>query len=302
MPLLESPEILRSILETMHTGVYFVGRDQRIQFWNEGAERITGYLRQDVVGHFCRDFFPPTNDEELTGYCDIGGALAEVLRDGKATCSDVSIRHRAGHQVLLRVWAVPIRGADGTIVGAAEGFEEDRWSLDSDRRQRKLEEYGCMDETQGVLSRGYLRTLVQQQLMTFAEHRLPFSVAGVRVSRVPDLRSQYGPAAIREILQVVAQTIITSLRPTESLGRLDDETFLGILPECNALDAERLGMRLQTIVNNMRVKWWGDNFPVAAGIAIATVERGDTAEALIRRAESRLAEKTRASGWPPSAA
>ncbi len=222
MSLLESPEILRSILETMHTGVYFVGRDQRIQFWNEGAERITGYLRQDVVGHFCRDFFPPTNDEELTGYCDIGGALADVLRDGKATCSDVSIRHRAGHQVLLRVWAAPIRDGDGTIVGAAEGLEEDRWSLDSDRRQRKLEEYGCVDETQGVLSRGYLRTIMHQQLVTFVAHRMPFSVAGVRISRAIELRSQYGPAAIREILQVAAQTThhqLAANRFTGAAGR-----------------------------------------------------------------------------------
>jgi PAS domain S-box-containing protein/diguanylate cyclase (GGDEF)-like protein len=294
MPLLESPEILRSILETMHTGVYFVGRDQRIQFWNEGAERITGYLRQDVVGHFCRDFFPATGAEELAGYCEIGGALAEVLRDGKATCSDVSIRHRAGHQVLLRVWAAPIRGSEGTIVGAAEGFEEDRWSLDSDRRHRKLEEYSCMDETEEVLSRAYLRTILRQQLMAFAEHHLPFSVLGVKLNRISELRSQYGPAAIREILRVVARTMITNLRPTNSLGRLDDDTFLGVLPECNALEADRLGMRLQAVAGNMQVKWWGDNFPVTATLAIATAERDDTMEVLIRRAETRLAEKTRA--------
>ena len=64
---LEDPEILRAILESMHTAVYFVGRDQRIQFWNRGAERITGYLRQDVVGHFCKDFFPAQNHEDSKG-------------------------------------------------------------------------------------------------------------------------------------------------------------------------------------------------------------------------------------------
>ncbi len=129
---LESPDILRSILETMHAGVYFVGRDQRIQFWNHGAERITGYLRQDVVGCFARDFSTPTNDEELTGYSGIGGALAAVLRDGEADllgCFDPASGRPS--RVLLRVWAAPIRDGAGTIVGAAEGFEEDRWSLDS---------------------------------------------------------------------------------------------------------------------------------------------------------------------------
>jgi PAS domain S-box-containing protein len=42
MRTVEDPDILRAILESIHAGVYFVGRDQRIQLWNEGAERITG--------------------------------------------------------------------------------------------------------------------------------------------------------------------------------------------------------------------------------------------------------------------
>jgi PAS domain S-box-containing protein len=52
----KDPEIYPIALESMQTGLYMVDRDQRIQFWNEGAEKITGYFRQDVVGHFCREF------------------------------------------------------------------------------------------------------------------------------------------------------------------------------------------------------------------------------------------------------
>jgi len=292
MPALEDPDVLRAILESMHAGVYFVGRDQRIQLWNEGAERITGYLRQDVVGHFCKDFFPPQNEEDKAGMCEIGGALAGVLRDGKPTWSDVSIRHRAGHQVLLRVWAVPVRGSDGAIVGAAESFDEDRQGSYSDRRHRKLEAHGCVDEASGVLSISYARTLLRERLITFAEHGLPFSIACVRIDRLTELRELYGPAAIKSVLHVVAQTITNSLRPTDSLGRLDDENFLAILPECNALDAERSGMRLQNVARNMSAKWWGDEFPVTATIATATVERFDTPEGLLARAAARLAVRT----------
>jgi PAS domain S-box-containing protein len=100
---LEDPEILRAILESMPTALYFVGRDQRIQFWNHSAERITGYLGQDVVGHFRKDFFPPQQDEDATGVCEIGGALSEVLRDGRPTCSDETIRHREGSDQPARV-------------------------------------------------------------------------------------------------------------------------------------------------------------------------------------------------------
>src|SRR6202042_1583475 len=58
MSVFKDPEIYRIVLESMQTGLYMVDRDQRIQFWNEGAEKITGYFRQDVVGHFCPDLFP----------------------------------------------------------------------------------------------------------------------------------------------------------------------------------------------------------------------------------------------------
>ena len=50
-------DLFRSILENLHMAVYVVGRDGKILFWNDGAERITGYLRQDVIGRVCSDNF-----------------------------------------------------------------------------------------------------------------------------------------------------------------------------------------------------------------------------------------------------
>ena len=295
---LENPGILQAILESIHSGVYVVGSDQRILFWNEGAERITGYLRQEVVGHYCRDFFPPQNEEEKAGVCRIGGALAEVLRDGKSTHSDVAIRHRAGHQVFLRVWATPIRDSDGVIVGASESFDEDRTSRDSNRRHDKLEEHGCVDQTSGALSFGYIRTVLKECLMTVAEHGLPFSVAYVRIDRLSELRAQYGPVALRGILHAVAETTTNSLRPTDCVGRWNDETFLAILPECHALEAEHVAKRLQKVARNMTVKWWGDEFQVTATIAVSGAERSDTIETLIARLEVRLVRQTPANTVP----
>ena len=56
MSVLADLEIYRTVLEHMQTGIYTVDCDQKIQFWNDGAENITGHLRQDVVGHFLPGF------------------------------------------------------------------------------------------------------------------------------------------------------------------------------------------------------------------------------------------------------
>jgi PAS domain S-box-containing protein len=59
---LNDPAIYQTALDALETGVYIVDPNRRIRFWNEGAEKITGYLRQDVVGHFLRDHLLTTTD------------------------------------------------------------------------------------------------------------------------------------------------------------------------------------------------------------------------------------------------
>jgi diguanylate cyclase (GGDEF)-like protein len=196
------------------------------------------------------------------------------------------------------VWATPIRDDDGVIVGASESFDEDRTSRESDRRRRKLDEHGCVDQASGVLSFGYIRTVLKECLLTSAEHGLPFSIACVRIDRLPELRAQYGPVALRGILHAVAETVTNSLRPTDCVGRLDDETFLAILPECNAIEADHAAARLQNVARHMTVKWWGDEFQVTATIAAVGAERSDTMESLMARVDARMARLAPAAGTP----
>ena len=58
MPLIDDPEIYRTVLDNVAAGVCMVDRDGKILLWNAGAERITGFFRQDVVGHPVRQLQP----------------------------------------------------------------------------------------------------------------------------------------------------------------------------------------------------------------------------------------------------
>src|ERR1700739_4870872 len=89
----DNPEIYRSILDTLPTAVYLVDRNRKILFWNAGAEEITGYLRQDVVGRFLREHLLGTSDDLDLG-SGIFDPLSVAFRDGKSSTGDVSIRHK----------------------------------------------------------------------------------------------------------------------------------------------------------------------------------------------------------------
>src|SRR5262249_22091634 len=127
---------------------------------------------------------------------DAAAALATALRDGKPTVMDVSLRHKAGHRVFVRLRAVPIRNSAGAIIGAAESFEEDLSASDWNRRQSKLADYGCLDGVTGVLNEGLTLSHLRESVATFAEHHVPFSILLVEIDRLDELRAKYGAAVI----------------------------------------------------------------------------------------------------------
>ena len=51
IPGAQDTEIFRVALEVLSTGVALLDRQRKIIFWNDGAEKITGYHRHDAVGH-----------------------------------------------------------------------------------------------------------------------------------------------------------------------------------------------------------------------------------------------------------
>lgn len=290
------PEIYRAVLEQMQTGIYMVDCDQKIQFWNDGAETITGHLRQDVVGHFCRDFFPPQKEHGKNGVCEIGGALASVLRDGRPAIAEVTLRHKAGHQVSVRIRAIPIRDGAGGVIGAAESMDADPWAFYVDRRHRKLASYGCLDEATGVLSAGYIHTHLRESLTTYAEHRMPCSILCIQVDAMERFGAAYGAAAVTAALRAVAQTLESGLRPTDFVGHSGGNIFLAVLTEYTGLDLNKTADRLRNTVNNTKIAWWGDELPVTASFGGTTVVIGDDENSLLRRAEKALATSVAAGG------
>src|ERR1019366_477639 len=78
------PDVFRRGMEELPVGIYFPDRNRRILFWNSGAERITGYLRQEVVGRCCRDNILLDCDHKQVVVCGSCCPLREALADGKA--------------------------------------------------------------------------------------------------------------------------------------------------------------------------------------------------------------------------
>src|SRR6201996_7515146 len=128
-------EVFRRVVEEMQVGVYFTDRTRKIVFWNSGAERITGFLSQEVVGRCCRDEILMHCDHKEMVVCATGCPLAEALADGKPREASLFLRHKTGHRIPIRIHTMPIRDGAGAIIGAAETFQRQRYVPQPERRE-----------------------------------------------------------------------------------------------------------------------------------------------------------------------
>lgn len=293
---LEDPRIYRSVLESLQIGIYLVDRDQRIVFWNDGAEKITGYLRQDVVGCFCREASPSDDGTRRVVLSDAAETLTAALREGKPAMCEVSLRHKAGHRIFVRVRAVPIRNAHGTVVGAAESIDESVSASEWDRRQSKIAEYGGLNSATGALTHDLIISHLREAVSTFTESRVPFSILVVKVDGIEQLRAAYGGAVISAVLRVVATSLENILRPTDSLGRLSESHFLAVLNECGSTEVRKTAERIKKTVQASEVQWWGDRWSVTVSIGGTAVGAGDTLDSLLARATRALEQSIEAGG------
>jgi diguanylate cyclase (GGDEF)-like protein/PAS domain S-box-containing protein len=281
----DDQEIYRAVLESLPTGVYLVDRNGKILLWNDGAERITGHRRQDVLGRSSQDDFlchADADNNEMTG---TQTPLAGTLLEGKPSDRQISLQHKSGHRIPVRLRTVPVRNAHGHLVGAAECFEETMAVADWDRRQNKLAVYGCLDEASGTLNHAVVQSHLRESLATFAEHQVPFSILCIGIDRLEEVTARHGPAALAAVLRTVGQTLEHSLRPGDFLGRWNNNEFLSIVKECSATESLRVGERLRKMAHTTKIEWWGDRLPVTVAIGTTEAKASDTVETMVARAE-----------------
>jgi PAS domain S-box-containing protein/diguanylate cyclase (GGDEF)-like protein len=296
MPNFDDSATLRSVLEDLPTGIYLVDRNGKILLWNQGAERITGHLRQDVVGHACREDFLGNSDSDGEQVTAAAAALEAVLREGKAAESQVSFRHKSGHLVPVRLRAIPMRDAQGAIIGAAECFDELVNVGEWNRRHSKLAEYGCLDSASGFLNQKMIEAHLRECLATFADQPVPFCILCIAFDRLEEVKERYGPAAIAAVLRVAGQTLENSLRPTDHLGRWRENEFLAIVMECTHSEISTVGDRLRRMIRGAKIIWWGDSLPITISMGATPAKLDDSVLEAMRRAEGALAESVSLGG------
>jgi diguanylate cyclase (GGDEF)-like protein/PAS domain S-box-containing protein len=283
---LEDPQLLRAILDNLQTGLFVTDREHRIVFWNDGAEKITGYMRHAVLGHLCRGTADSRHDRKICPFCGTGNAPDKTLSDGVVVDCQIYLQHKAGYTLPVHARSVPIRDSHGSVVGVLRIFEEQQTMITKARKN--LASHGCLDALSGVPNHRFTEFHLRESMLSYVEYNLPFGILCIAIEEIVRIRDTYGQEAALAMLHMVAQTATHVLGPTAFLGRWGENEFIGILLNCDRSELETQAAEVQRVGSSSHITWWDDRISPRVVVTKAMVRPGDTLNSLLERAESRF--------------
>lgn len=105
-----------NLLEQLAEGIFTINSRWRIISFNQTAERITGYRRDEVLGRFCWEIF-------RSDLCQSDCPLRITLETGLTRLDqDVRMLDKRGSKLPVLVNTSVVRDRNGLVVGAVESF------------------------------------------------------------------------------------------------------------------------------------------------------------------------------------
>lgn len=118
---IETIELLQKIVDEAPLGMYVLDTERKIVFWSTGAERITGYSKEEMVGRHCFEGMLDHIDKEGTHLCHDFCPMMATIFDGQSREQPVFLKDRTGRRIPVMVHTEPLFKGQETL-GAIEYF------------------------------------------------------------------------------------------------------------------------------------------------------------------------------------
>jgi PAS domain S-box-containing protein len=118
--LIEMKNFLESIVEKAGDAISVVDLEGKVLYWNEGAERIYGYKKGEVMGKRLADFLYPRDEKLRTEEEMSMEKIMERVRGGEVVPNvEVKRQTKDGREIITSMTISPLKDAEERIIGAS---------------------------------------------------------------------------------------------------------------------------------------------------------------------------------------
>jgi len=137
------------MLNSLADGVYITNVNREILFWNQAAERITGWRADEVVGKSCYDNLLCHVDKD--GHCLCGRDTCPLHRSIVTNQPSgepllVFAQCKSQQRLPVEVSVAPLKNAGGDVIGGIEVFRDLRHNLHDLLRAKSIQEQSLVSQ------------------------------------------------------------------------------------------------------------------------------------------------------------
>ena len=285
----------RHILDAISDGVYVTDADRTIVYWSAGAERITGYTAEDVIGRQCSDEILVHTDLTGARLCLSGCPLQDCIENGEErSISEVFLKRKDGERL-----AVYVKTAVFEIEGRRHGVEifgelESVAGKELAGRIQELSDSAVSDPLTGLFNRRYLDAALAQQFAMYQRLGRRYGVIHVDIDELKEINDRLGHAAGDGAIRFVAGVLSDNVREMDIAARPGGDEFVIICSLATADDLTVYGRRLVRLIHDSRFATAEDaglRVTVSAGGSLVAVDDPDETTALARADAAMYAAK-----------
>jgi diguanylate cyclase (GGDEF)-like protein/PAS domain S-box-containing protein len=261
----------------------------RIRFWNRGAELITGYSSEEVLGRPCSDNILVHVDPEGKELCLNGCPVSDVLNDVKdRTSAFAYLHHKDGHRVPVNIRVSKIRDEAGMVIGAAELFWENTGTPHDEPYIVEMERAALVDSLTNIPNRRFIDLEMVSTAEESRRHNIPYGLIFADIDDFKEINDYHGHDVGDKILQMVARTLSVSIRSYDRLGRWGGEEFLIIAKHVDAEGLAALARRMRVLVSTSFVFANEKPLGVTMTMGLAHSSAHGSADSMFKRADANL--------------
>jgi diguanylate cyclase (GGDEF)-like protein/PAS domain S-box-containing protein len=273
----------QNLLDQISDGVYFLNLDRRITYWNSGAERITGYSSQEVLGHSCAEGLLRHVTDSGQQLCLQGCPLLAVMQDGKPREVHFYLHHKKGHRVPITARGQALRSPDGNIEGSVEVFHTRGTNPYAVQRRNRKDD--SLDTVTGLAPRRFGELQLKAMTQAVAEQTTTLGVLYIDADHFKDVNDTFGHKTGDEVLRMVGQSIVNGLRRGDIPVRWGGEEFLALLPGTNQAGLAAIAERVRMLAENSWIQKGEIQVRVTISVGATMAVPAETGDDLVDRAD-----------------
>jgi diguanylate cyclase len=153
---------------------------------------------------------------------------------------------------------------------------------------QRIEELAELDELTGSFNRRCIMRMLDDEIARAARSAAPLSLALIDLDWFKRINDTFGHPTGDEVLRTFAITIFANIRSFDRFGRYGGEEFLLLLPNTHSDEAGAILDRLRAIVADLDWTAFSPGMQVTLSAGIASIAAGESADAILARADSAL--------------